>query len=247
MAFQDHFSSKAATYAKARPKYPVALFDFLARHAPGRGLAWDCGTGNGQAAVALAGHFQRVIATEPSAAQLAEAAPHARVVYVQSAETLPDVRDGTVDLITAAQAAHWFDLGVFYPEVRRVARPGALLAIWNYGICRIGPELDVLIGRFYGETVGRYWPPERRHAESGYRELEFPFPEIPLPAIDLEVTWTAEEFATYLRTWSAVTRYAQDKGHDPVADFAPELRQAWGEGLRRVTWPLGGRIGRVNR
>jgi SAM-dependent methyltransferase len=245
MGFQDHFSSKAAVYAQARPKYPVALFDHLARLAPGRGLAWDCGAGNGQASVALAAHFQRVIATEPSAAQLAEAAPHARVVYVRSAETLPDVRDGTVDLIAAAQAVHWFDLGIFYPEVRRVARPGALVAIWNYGVCHIAPEVDAVVGKFYAETVGPYWPPERRHAENGYRELDFPFPELPLPRLNLEVRWTAAEFVTYLHTWSAVTRYAQAHGVDPVAALRPELDRTWGDGVRLVSWPLGGRLGRV--
>ncbi len=246
VSFQDHFSTKAAGYAKSRPNYPPALFAELARLAPGRTLAWDCGTGNGQAAVALAEHFARVVATEPSAAQLAAAAAHPRVTYVQSAELAPGVADHAADLVTAAQAAHWFDLEVFYPEVRRVLRPGGLLALWNYAVCTIDPAIDRLLGYFYRETVGPYWPPERRHAENGYRDFAFPFRELHFPKLDLEVRWTADDFAAYLRTWSSVTHYTEARGTDPVAELEPTLRQAWGTGARRVTWPLGGRLGRVD-
>lgn len=245
MSFKDHFSAKAAVYAKVRPGYPPALFVELARIAPGRSLAWDCGTGNGQAAVGLADHFDRVVATEPSAAQLAEAVAHPRVTYEQSAELAAGVADHSADLVTAAQAAHWFDLGVFYPEVRRVLRPGGLLALWNYAVCSIDPLIDATLGHFYRETVGPYWPPERRHAENGYRNFEFPFEEIDFPQLDLEVNWTADDFATYLRTWSSVTHYTEALGIDPVAGLEPDLRRLWGHGRRRVVWPLGGRIGRV--
>jgi SAM-dependent methyltransferase len=247
MSFKDHFSTQAAVYAKARPHYPPALFAELARLAPGHGLAWDCGTGNGQAAVALAAHFDRVVATEPSSAQLAQAVAHPRVSYHAFAESAPVLADQSVDLVTAAQAAHWFDLGIFYPEVRRVVRPGGLLAIWNYGLCTISPEIDRVVTHFYSETVGPYWPPERKHAETAYRLLDFPFPEMPLPALNLEVVWTAEEFATYLRTWSAVARFIKAQGHDPVTDLLSELVRAWGPAARPVIWPLGGRLGKVHR
>lgn len=245
MSFQDHFSTKAAVYAKARPTYPPALFAELGRLSPGRSLAWDCGSGNGQAAVALAEHFERVVATEPSAAQLAAAATHPRVTYGRSAELAPGIANHTADIVTAAQAAHWFDLKIFYPEVRRVLRPGGLLALWNYAVCSIAPEIDPMLQHFYSETVGPYWPPERRHAENGYRDFDFPFPEIPFPPLTLEVEWAARDFATYLRTWSSVTRYTAAHGSDPVTALEPELARLWGPGPRRVTWPLGGRLGRV--
>lgn len=245
MSFQDHFSTQASTYAKARPTYPPALFAELARLAPGRSLVWDCGAGNGQASVGLAEQFERVVATEPSAAQLAEAAPHPRVAYVQSAELVPGIADGSADLVTAAQAAHWFNRGMFYAEVRRVLRPGGIVALWSYGICQIEPAVDQLVHHFYSETVGPFWPPERRHPETGYREFEFPFAEFPFPRAAMELQWTAAEFAAYLRSWSAVARYRKTHGTDPVNQFEVSLAAVWGPGRRRVVWPLAGRIGRV--
>jgi len=244
VSFQDHFSTKAKVYAQARPRYPAALFAHLAALAPGRALAWDCGSGNGQAAVALADHFDRVVASEPSAAQLTEATAHPRVTYFKSAETAPFLADRSVDLVAAAQAAHWFDLKLFYPEVRRVLRPGGIVALWQYAVCSISPEVDPVLMHFYLHTVGPYWPPERRHMDTAYRELEFPFPELPLPMLELEMMCTVQEFLVYLHTWSAVTRYTQDRGVDPVAALAPDLSRVWGEERRRVAWPLGGRLGR---
>jgi SAM-dependent methyltransferase len=245
MAFQDHFSTQASVYAKARPHYPPGLFAELARLAPGRALAWDCGTGNGQAAVALARHFDQVIATEPSAAQLAEAMPHAHVVYLRSAELLPGVPEGTVDLVTAAQAAHWFDRPKFYAEVGRVLRPGGVVALWTYELCSITPEIDAAVYRFYKGPIGPYWPPERSHCETGYRELEFPFVELPFPAVAMEHHWTLAEFVGYLRSWSAVNHYIKAHNHDPVPALEKELAPLWGGEPRRISWPLSGRIGRV--
>ncbi|MBI2515929.1 MAG: methyltransferase domain-containing protein [Opitutae bacterium] len=245
MSFQDHFSTQASTYAKSRPTYPPALFAELARLAPGRSLAWDCGAGNGQASAGLAEFFERVVATEPSAAQLAEAVRHPRVSYVQSAELAPGIADGSADLVTAAQAAHWFNRGAFYAEVRRVLRPGGVVALWSYGICRIDPAVDELVHHFYAETVGPFWPPERRHVEAGYREFEFPFAEFVFPRAAIEHDWTADEFATYLRSWSATVRYATAHGADPVDALVAPLAAAWGPGRRHIVWPLAGRIGRA--
>ncbi|MBI3885471.1 MAG: class I SAM-dependent methyltransferase [Opitutae bacterium] len=246
MSFKDHFSTQAATYARARPTYPSALFAELARLAPGRALAWDCGAGNGQAAVGLAEHFERVVATEPSAAQLAAAAAHPRVVYQQSAETVSGVADGAVDLVTAAQAAHWFNRPAFYAEVQRVLRPGGVVALVSYGFCAITPGVDALVQVFYSETLGPYWPPERVLVETGYRDFDFPFAEFAFPAIAMEHAWALDEFADYLRSWSAVARYRQARGSDPVAPLRERLATVWGDAgqKRRIVWPLAGRIGR---
>ncbi len=242
MSFKDHFSTQAAVYAKARPTYPTALFAELARLAPGRTLAWDAGTGNGQAAVALAAHFARVVATEPSAAQLAQAVPHPHVSYYQAAETAPMLASASVDLVTAAQAAHWFDRPKFYAEVKRVLRPGGVVALWTYELCSITPEIDAAVGRFYKGPIGPYWPPERSHCESGYRELDFPFAEQPFPVCAMELGWTMGEFTAYLRTWSAVLRFTKERGLDPVASLGAELKPLWGDRTRKVSWPLSGRL-----
>jgi SAM-dependent methyltransferase len=247
MSFKDHFSSHATSYARARPTYPSALFAELARRAPGRALAWDAGSGNGQAAVALGELFERVVATEPSAAQLAQAAPHPRVNYHQSSEQAPFLADASVDLLTVAQAVHWFDRTAYYAEVRRVARPGAVIALWTYTHCVITPELDAAVYRFYDEVIGPYWPPEAMLCIRGYRDLDFPFAEQPFPALSMELEWDLDAFVDYIATWSAVARYRKERGHDPMPGLHDSLLPLWGEptSARRVIWPMAGRIGRV--
>lgn len=247
MSFKDHFSTQASGYAKARPTYPTALFAELARLAPGRALAWDAGSGNGQAALGLGDLFEQVVATEPSRAQLTEAAPHPRVRYHQSAEKAPMLADASVDLLTVAQAAHWFDRPAYYAEVRRVARPGAIVALWTYALCAITPEVDAQVYRFYDEVVGPYWPPERIHCLNGYRDFDFPFSELPFPALTMELEWHLDEFTDYIATWSAVARYRKEEGRDPIPELRAALLPRWGEPAvrRRVFWPLAGRVGRV--
>lgn len=245
MSFKDHFSSTAAGYAKARPTYPAEMFAELARLSPARDLAWDAGAGNGQASVALAEHFTKVVATEPSAEQLRQAIAHPRVEYHEASETDPRLADASVDLVTAAQAAHWFDRATFYAEIRRVARPGAVVALWTYEMCEIAPEIDAAVLRFYRGPIEIYWPPERRHVETSYRELQFPFREQPFPPFAMEQRWTLADFTSYLRTWSAVTRYKQTHGRDPVDLLEAEIAPLWGAGPRNVRWPLSGRLGTV--
>lgn len=243
--FKDHFSAHAALYRQSRPRYPDTLFHWLAEQAPGRERAWDCATGNGQAALALAGHFAQVIATDASAEQIAHAERAAGVTYrVAAAERSGLGADG-VDLITVAQAAHWFDLPAFYEEVRRVARAGAVLALWCYGLARISPAVDAVIDGYYHGTVGSYWPPERRHVESGYRDLPFPLTELQPPTFTMRAEWSLPQLLDYLGSWSATRRCAALSGADPLQRLAPELAAAWGEHDRRsVEWPLAIRVGR---
>jgi SAM-dependent methyltransferase len=246
-AFQDHFSAVAVAYARARPTYPPALYAELAALSPGHALAWDCGTGNGQAALGLAAHFDAVLATDPSAAQVAQTPPHPRLTVRLAPEAASGLPAGTADLVTAAQAAHWFDLDAFYAEVRRVLRPHGVLALWCYGLCRVAPAVDKLLDRFSRVTVGRYWPPGRRHVDAAYRSLAFPFPEAPFPPLVMERRWRLEELGAYVRTWSAVTQFSRERGFDPVAPLLRELAPVWGapEEARAVTWALAGRVGRL--
>lgn len=243
----DHFSGVAEGYARYRPDYPDDWFAALAALAPGRRRAWDCGAGSGQAAMGLAAHFDEVIATDVSAEQLARAPAHTRVDYRVSPAERTDLAAGSVDLIAVAQALHWFDLGRFYDEVRRVARPGAVLVAWSYGLARVTPAVDRCIDALHGPIAGACWPAERRHVDAGYRTLTFPFPRLAVPPLDLSARWRLDDLLGYLRTWSAVGRYQAETGEDPVAALTPELRRAWGgpETVRRVRWPVAILAGRL--
>jgi SAM-dependent methyltransferase len=242
--FKDHFSDRAAGYAVYRPHYPPALASCLAGIAPGRETAWDAGCGSGQLSTLLGDHFQRVIATDASDAQIALAAPHPRVEYRVERAERTSIADASVDLVTVAQAAHWLDLPGFYKEARRVGRTGAVVALVAYGRTGIEPAIDEVMDRFHIVTLGKWWPAERVHPETGYRLLDFPFDELDTPDLEMEERWTVDDLIGYVSTWSAVR--AMESAEGPVAfeDFTRELREVWGQaGARRVTWPLAIRAG----
>jgi SAM-dependent methyltransferase len=245
--FSDHFSAVAEAYAAARPTYPPALFEYLARVAPARGHAWDCAAGNGQATLGVAAHFARVTATDASAAQIAQAPRCAGITWRVGLAHESGLADASVDLITVAQALHWIDLPRFYDEVRRVLVPGGLLAVWCYGIQRVEDEaIDRRLQEFYGSVVGPYWAPERTLVETGYRSVPFPFDELTAPAFEMGHDWLLGELLAYIRTWSATAAFIKARGFDPVTRFGQELASHWGPSdLRRtVRWPLSLRIGR---
>lgn len=249
-SFSDHFSGVAGAYAEFRPRYPDALFDWVAGLAPRHELAWDCATGSGQAAVALAARFESVVATDASAGQIAAATPHPRVKYrVARAET-SGLAANSVDTVTVAQALHWFDRPAFYAEVARVLRLDGILAVWTYGHPHLDdPGADALFRKFYSETLGAYWPPERSLVDAGYRALDFPFPEIEPPAFEMETCWPLADLLGYVGTWSATTRFRGARGFDPVPRLAEDLVSTWGnpEEPRRIRWPLAFRVGRRGR
>lgn len=244
-AFKDHFSGHAAAYAQSRPEYPPQLFRWLAGATADHVLAWDAATGNGQAARALAGHYLRVHATDASAEQLGSAHGPSNVRFTVEPAEACSLADGSADLVTVAQALHWFEVDAFYAEARRVLKPGGLLAAWTYRLNRIAPDVDAVVRRLYRDIVGEYWPPERRHVEAGYSDLPFPFEEIEAPEIAMQTRLTLPEYLAYLCTWSASQRYRADRGEDPVARVAGELERAWGAAPepRTVHWPLVVRAG----
>ena len=246
MAFKDHFSSQSAAYSRYRPEYPAALIRYVASLAPNRRVAIDCATGNGQAAVALAEHFEVVLAVDGSRSQLARAQASERVRYAASlAEQLP-LRDRSVALVAAAQAVHWFDFDRFHAECRRVLVPGGVVAIWTYEKFRVDPGVDAVIDQFYSTVVGPHWPPERRFVEQGYRTLPFPWCEEAAPQFALETDWDLQQVLGYLATWSAVQRYRDQRGEDPLPALAPRLEAVWRSGgCRRLRWPIHLRIGRA--
>jgi ubiquinone/menaquinone biosynthesis C-methylase UbiE len=247
MAFKDHFSRLAAQYSAFRPAYPPTIFDYLVQLCRERQSVWDCACGNGQATVALAELFEGVIATDASPQQLAAAPARANVTYRVARAEESGIEANSVDLVTVAQALHWFDLDTFYGEVQRVLKPSGLLAVWTYGPMQVDDgAIDAHFQEFYRDTVGPYWPPERRFVESGYRGLAFPFAEISPPPFNMEERWERAHLLGYLRTWSATARYVDDKGVDPVAELEERIRPLWidAHSTRRVTWPLALRVGR---
>jgi SAM-dependent methyltransferase len=240
MDFKDHFSAHASSYAEARPGYPDELFEWLALQCPRRRLAWDAGCGNGQASVALAGFFGEVYATDPSQAQIAAAQAHERVHYeVESAEDC-GLGDHTANLVTVAQAYHWFQHERFCEEARRVLATDGVVAMWSYAESKVNADVDVVVDELHHGTLENDWPPERQHVLDRYRDLPFPFRAISPPAFEMRSFWNLHQYLAYLSSWSASQRYRQRTGSDPVAAAAPAMREAWGdpEQVRMVEWPL---------
>jgi len=243
-SFPDYFSSHAAAYAANRPGYPDALFEFLASVSPSRRLAWDCACGNGQATLPLADRFERVVATDASADQLRHAPARENIEYRAAVAEAPALEEGAVDLACAAQALHWLDLELFYPCVRQALKPRGVFAAWGYALTRVSAGVDAIVDDLYAERLRGWWPDARRHIETAYADLPFPFEPIETPDLRMEASWTLERFLAYLRTWSAVKRLREASGRDAVGEVEPALRGVWGEGERRVEWPLFIRAGR---
>lgn len=244
--FANHFGPRAPLYRAARPTYPPALFHFLAIIAPSTRQAWDCATGNGQAATALAERFAGVLATDASAEMIADAEAHPRVRYaVAQYETgLPDHCAG---IVTVAQALHWLDEDAFMREARRVLVPDGLLAAWCYGRPRIALAIDKIVDHFHDVIVGPYWPPERRHVEDQYRAIALPIDEYAVPPFEMAENWTLAQFGSYVRSWSSVARCLEARGEAPVVEFEAALAESWGEPKtrRRVRWPMHFRVGEI--
>jgi SAM-dependent methyltransferase len=245
--FKDYFSASAADYATFRPTYPAALFDFIAAIPEHRRTVWDCATGNGQAAVPLAGYFGRVIATDGSPEQIAHATPHPRVSYGVALADASGIEDASVDLVTVAQALHWVPLEGFFAEAKRVLAPGGALAVWCYKMAVLEGPLNDVLSQYYSETCRGYWPPERAPVDEGYRSISIPIDELAAPPLVIEAELTLNELGGYLRTWSATRKLAAAIGRDPVIQVENELRSLWGDPRDRhmARWPIHVRAGRL--
>ncbi|HEX8986719.1 MAG TPA: class I SAM-dependent methyltransferase [Rhodocyclaceae bacterium] len=241
----DHFSGGAVDYAKFRPGYPEALFDWIAAQTAGHDLVWDCGCGSGQASVPLAERYRRVVATDLSERQIREAAPHPRVAYRAAPAEASGLPDRCCDLVTVAQALHWFDFDRFYAEVRRVLKPGGVLAAWTYQLLRGEPGIDEIFIDYYRRVLASWWPAERKWVDESYRTLPFPFEEIAAPSLEIRLQWTLDDLLAYLRTWTATRYLAQAESRDPTLPLGDALRPVWGEGTREIVWPIAMRVGRA--
>jgi SAM-dependent methyltransferase len=245
MNAKDLFSANAGEYSVYRPDYPAELYDFIFHHVPAFECAWDCGTGNGQAAKVLATQFEKVYATDISEKQLANAAQEKNLIYSVSSAEKTGFPDNYFDLITVAQAAHWFRLDDFYKEVERVAKPNAILAIWGYGLLKVNSEFDKKLDIFYQNVIGPYWDPERRLIDQRYQTIPFPFEEIEAPNFYFKKQWSLSQLEGYLSTWSAVQKFIKANSFNPVVDFLRANQNLLGGDLLEIEFPLFMRIGRV--
>jgi ubiquinone/menaquinone biosynthesis C-methylase UbiE len=253
--FQDYFSRLSADYARFRPTYPPALFDLVARYAPGRDCAWDCATGSGQAAIGLIRHFRRVIATDASAQQIEHATPVSNIDYRVAPAEASGLEDASVDVVTVAQALQWFDRDRFYAEVRRVCRPGGILAVWSYYGLSISfsPEVDAVM-REVDDVLMNYWPPAYDEIKSSFRDhdayfsvLGFPFATLPTPPVELVVHWDLSQLLGALTTASATQQCLASGGQARLAALYQRLSRAWGDPAATRTGAdrLALRLGRV--
>lgn len=248
VAFKDHFSQVAKAYRVFRPEYPAELFRWLAHIAPQRESALDCGCGTGQAAVAMARHFRKVYAIDPSAEQIANAMHDEKVTYQVAPAENTGLPEESQDVVIAAQALHWFDLDLYYPEVTRIARQGAIFTAFTYGLVTVNPAADNIIKRLYYDILGRYWPPERRHVDEGYRTLPFPFREITPPELVMTANWDMNHVLGYLATWSAVKEFRAQTASDPLKATEEELREVWEQDeVKTISWPLFIRAGIIRQ
>ncbi|MFD2573258.1 class I SAM-dependent methyltransferase [Spirosoma soli] len=241
----DRFSGHADLYAQYRIDYPADLYQYILSRVSARNTAWDCATGNGQVAVALADFFETVEATDISKTQLARAVQVPNVHYQPSLAEQTPFADHTFDLITVAQAVHWFDVDAFHQEVRRVAKPGAVIAEWGYGLVSVGSDLDPIIVDFYRNWVGPYWDPQRKYIDNAYATLPFPFANAQRNNFEVKREWSLDRFLNYLRTWSAVQQYQHENEEDPVFALKEELASKWGEAERLLKFPVFMRLGTV--
>jgi|GEM_PF-11972 len=244
----EHFQTGAQNYALYRPSYPVELAETLAELTPKRDMAIDMGCGTGQLSLLLTEHFQQVVANDVSAEQIAQAQKHPKIDYRHESAEHTSVKSNSADLIVAAQAAHWFNLDDFYQEVKRIARPNAVLALISYGVPYLEGSANTPFQQFYWQKIAPFWPPERRHVENAYNDFAFPFETIQAPQFFIYRDWELNNFMGYLKTWSA-TRNAIYAGHEQLlALLQQDLSSYWGtnKAKQRITWPINMRIGRVN-
>ena len=247
---KDLFSTQAADYAKYRPSYPQELIEYIVGFTTERSLAWDCATGNGQAAVLLAQHFEKIIATDTSAKQLSLAVAIKNVDYFVSKAEQTGFADNSFDLITIAQAYHWFQFNEFEKEARRVAKPNCIIAAWCYNIPATAYEIiNKLTRHFYTATVGPYWDAERKYIDESYRTIPFNFDELPAKEFAIHVKWTKEDLAGYFNSWSSVQHFIKANNYNPVNEMATQLATAWPSEKNEIEFifPVYLRLGRITK
>lgn len=251
MEYIQHFAQNPSAYLQYRPDYPAALFEYLAGLCDQHFLAWDCATGNGQAALPLAQYFTEVVASDVNQEPLNVALQKDNLSYHCWPAEQTEFEDASVDLITVAQALHWFDLECFYAEAIRVAKPRAIIAAWCYSLGSLTPAVDIVIQKLYHDILGdAYWPKERRYIDNGYKTILFPFKKLKtVPEFYTEKQFNLSDIIGYLHTWSAVKEYQLQNKQDPIELITNELATAWGDPEKIITmrWPIHLLVGHIKK
>lgn len=247
MNFKDYFSTQSKDYSLYRPHYPEKLFDFICSQVPTKNSVWDCATGNGQAAVVLSKYFQKVYATDASSAQIQNATPLPNIEYRVASAERSTLSDQSIDLVTVAQAFHWFHFDQFFEELKRVSTSQGILAIWSYGLHLISENIDPIVHQLYEDILGIFWPKERKYVEEKYQSIPFPFQEIETPSFEMETHWNLHQLIGYLSTWSSTQKYIQQKNQNPIELVFEKLLAAWGDPNeeKKVHWPIYLRMGGI--
>ena len=244
---KDIFSTPSDLYAKFRPVYPDALYDFIFSLKPHYANAWDCGTGNGQVAAKLAERCHLVYASDISQKQLDNAIKKENIHYLLARAEETNLPESSIDLVTVGQAIHWFDFDAFYREVYRIAKPEAVIAVWCYNLPQLTPEIDAILFNFYNNTLDGSWDVERNYIDANYTTIPFPFNEIEeKPALSITTRWTLDQLIGYLNSWSAVQHYIEKNGHSPIPEVGRQFKEVWPENTTLdVTFPIVMRVGTI--
>jgi hypothetical protein len=243
---KDNFSQQSSLYSQFRPDYPAELFEYILKVVPHKKTAWDCATGNGQSAFSLSSHFEKVIATDISSKQLDNAEKAQNIFYsVQPAEQT-NIESNIIDLVTVAQAIHWFDFEKFYAEVKRVAADNAVIAVWCYTLLRINEPINAVLDNYHFSTMAGYWDAERKYVDEGYQTIPFPFEKIKTPGFFIEKYWTIDELEGYLNTWSALQKYIAVNKRNPVPELIKSIQPFWGNNSKqKIIFPIQLLLGRI--
>jgi ubiquinone/menaquinone biosynthesis C-methylase UbiE len=247
LEFKDHFSSQAREYSRFRPKYPAELFEYLSSLVRTHDTAWDCATGSGQAAIGLAPWFNKVIATDASAAQLEHAEQNPKIEYRAVSAENSLLESNSIDLLTVATAIHWFDTDKFYPEVKRILKPGGVIAVWVYDNNMISEGVDRISSKYIHELVEKYWPADNKKAWEFENTIDFPFEKIAAPQFELQMKWNLEDYLNFLYTWSSTQNYIKANKKNPIELIRGEFETAWGnkDEKKDIRWKLKMKTGRT--
>lgn len=243
----DKFSAQAGLYKKYRPVYPQELYDEILKATNGRNHCWDCGTGNGQVAKVLAKHFKSVEASDISRNQISNAERSDNITYHISRAEKTLFKDNQFDLVTVAQALHWFDISAFFKEVKRVCKNNATLSVWGYGLIRIDEEINALIDQYYHEITGPYWNKERNYVDQQYNSIPFDFQAVPTSkSFSIQASWDIFQLEGYFKSWSAVQNYLKEHQHSPVDWIMEKIKLRWDRNnVKQVNFPIFMKMGRV--